>query len=68
MKIIGRNNREIRTLDEYKEYAPPERDYQWAPEHSAMEFAKKVLANKLLEELSLSLTRTLFLNLLILNN
>ena len=54
MKIIGRNNREIRTLDEYKEYAPPERDYQWAPEHSAMEFAKKVLANKLLEELSLS--------------
>ena len=54
MKILGRNNKEIRTLDEYKQYAPPERDYQWVPEHSAMEFAKKVLANKLQEELSVS--------------
>ncbi len=54
MKILGRNNKEIRTLAEYKQYAPPERDYQWVPEHSAMEFAKKVLANKLQEELSLS--------------
>ncbi len=43
MKIIGKKGQEIKTLDDYREYAGPKERAQWKDEHSAKEFAKKVI-------------------------
>lgn len=51
MKIIGKGNKEIFTLDDYKKYSPPKKEYQWADEHSAKEFARKVVSGILDNEL-----------------
>ncbi len=51
MKIFNSKNIEIKTLEEYKTLAPPKEDIQWAVDHSAMEFAKKVVNHSLEKEL-----------------
>lgn len=43
MRIISKDSVEIKTLDDYKSYAPPKEEYQWKKDHSAMEFAKKMV-------------------------
>lgn len=50
-KIIGKGNEEILTLDDYKKYAPPKEEDHWADEHSAKEFARKVVSGTLDNEL-----------------
>lgn len=57
MKIIGKGNKEIFTLDDYKKYAPPKKEYQWADNHSAKEFAKKVVTGTLDNELNDVITK-----------
>lgn len=51
MKIIGKGNKEICTLDDYKKYAPPQKECHWADEQSAKEFARKVVSGTLDNEL-----------------
>ena len=51
MKIINSKNKEIKTLEDYKLLAPPKEDIQWSVDHSALEFAKKVVNHSLEKEL-----------------